>query len=73
MSQRIRTIVMVVATMAVLLGGMAFERNGGRAAATTIRPDKEQVRHSFVLPGTTADSCVAPAGTGPRTARPTVC
>jgi hypothetical protein len=73
MSQSIRTIVMVVATIAALLGGMAFEGNGGRAAATTIRPDKEQVRHSVVLSGTTADSCVAPAGPGARIARPTVC
>jgi len=73
MSQITRTIVIVVATVAVLLGSMAIEGNGGRAAATTIRPDKEQVRHSLVLPGTMSDPCVAPAGPFAKTARPSVC
>lgn len=73
MSQITRTIVTVVATVAVLLGSMAIEGNGGRAAATTIRPDKEQVRHSLVLPGTMSDPCVAPAGPNARIARPTAC
>ena len=73
MSQINRSIVIVIAALAVLVGSMAIERNGGRVAATTIRPDKEQVRHSLVLPGTTTDSCVAPFGPNAKTARPTVC
>jgi hypothetical protein len=73
MSQIIRTIVVVVATGAVLLGSMAIERDGGRAAASTVRPDKEQVRHSLVLPGTTSDPCTAPAGANGRIARPAAC
>lgn len=73
MSQVNRSIVIIIAALAVLVGSMAIERNGGRAAATTVRPDKEQVRHSLVLPGTTTDSCVAPAGSNAKAARPTMC
>jgi hypothetical protein len=73
MSQITRTFGIAVATLAVLLGSMAIERHGGRAAATTIRPDKEQVRRALVLPGTMTDPCVAPAGPGTKAARPTAC
>jgi hypothetical protein len=73
MSQINRTIVIIVAALAILVGSVAIERNGGRADATTIRPDKEQIRHSLVVPGTMTDSCVAPFGTNGKAARATMC
>jgi len=73
MSQINRSIVIVIAALAVFVGSMAIERTAGRAAATTIRPDKEQIRHSLVLPGTMTDSCVAPVGPSAKAARPTMC
>jgi len=73
MSQITRTIVIALATVAVLLGSMAIESNGGWAAATTIRPDKEKVQYSLAPPGTMSDPCVAPAGPNASTARLTAC
>jgi hypothetical protein len=73
MSQITRTIVTAITVLAVLIGSMAIERTGGQASATTIRPDKEQVRRSVEVPGTMADSCVAPAGPGAKNIRPVVC
>jgi hypothetical protein len=73
MSQITRTIVTATTVLAVLIGSMAIERNGGQAAATTIRPDKEQVRRSFAVPGTMIDSCVAPSNPSAMNPRPTMC
>jgi hypothetical protein len=73
MSQITRTIVTATAVLAVLIGSMAIERNGGQAAATTIRPDKEQVRRSVVVPGSVIDSCVEPGSPSAKNPRPTMC
>ena len=73
MSQIIRTIVTAGTLLAVLIGSMAIEQAGGQAFATTVRPDKEQVRRSVVVPGTMTDSCVEPGSSGARNARPTIC
>jgi hypothetical protein len=73
MSQITRTILIAIALLAVLIGSMAIERTGGQAAATTIRPDKEQVRRTVVVPGAMSDSCVAPSNPGAKNPRPTMC
>jgi hypothetical protein len=73
MSQITRTIVTAITVLAVLIGSMAIELGGGQAAATTIRPDKEQVRRSVVVPGTMTDSCVEPGSSSAKNARPTIC
>lgn len=73
MSQIIRTIVTAITVLTVLIGSMAIERTGGQASATTIRPDKEQVRRSVIVPGSMSDSCAEPGSPAGRNARPTMC
>jgi len=73
MSQIIRTILTAITVLAVLVGSMAIEQTGGQAAATTIRPDKEQVRRSVAVPGTMIDSCVEPGSPSAKNPRPTMC